>query len=308
MQDKTQLPTLTVTTSEEQFPSIPSTTPDTLSPVANGENKPGVLARIRSLSQRRSISESSGQPNTPTSATDAQDTPEKPASPVEPSGETPPTDAASTPGHQNDAPVSTQPKETLRSAFDYTFSKAANIETAQQMFRDACADHVYRVNSYKREEFIQLLEEKLSWRPRFASPEFLQTFIRITAFVHQYVDPQLDEVIVKLFVTLKKDPKGVFASRVYPKENMLPVPFSNGLQALYIAHRDQRSTEGLPQPGWYVPVTDMEQLTAFNRELFKTADHKHVDAEKLLYTLEVSDLWKEFEQKKASRFNFCSTT
>lgn len=306
----------------------------------NSLNAP-VSTREATAKKRKSISKTSSQPATPTStgstsftmpksslaSPGAVDKLEKRVSIVEPSGEEqataeisepsaapdqePDADAAPTSPAQDQPradPASIVQKETLRSAFDYTFSKTANIETAQQMFRDACADHVYRVNSYQRKDFISLLEEKLIWRPRYASPEFLQTFIRITAFVHQYVDPQLDQVIVKLFVTLKKDPKGIFASRVYPKENMLPMPFSNGLQALYIAHRDQRSTEGLPQPGWYVPVTDMELLAAFNRELFKTAAHKHVDAEKLLYNLEVSDLWKEFEQKKASRFNFCGTT
>jgi hypothetical protein len=212
------------------------------------------------------------------------------------------TPATASPGHEREDPLPEKPKETLRSAFDYTFSRAANIVTAQQMFRDACADHVYPTTSYTRQEFTSLLEEKLIYRPGFASPEFFQVFIRITAFVHQYVDPQLDQVIAELFVTHKKDPQGLFACRVYPRKTMLPTHFNNGMQSVYIAHRDQRSSERIPSPGWYVPIADMIKLTEFNTELLRAAGNR-VDTNKRLRNTEVSDLWKKLEQRN-SRFKF----
>ena len=212
------------------------------------------------------------------------------------------TPATASPGHEREDPLPEKPKETLRSAFDYTFSRAASIETAQQMFRDACADHVYPTTSYKRQEFTSLLRQKLIYRPGFASPEFFQVFIRITAFVHQYVDPQLDQVIAELFVTHKKDPQGLFACRVYPRKTMLPTHFNNGMQSVYIAHRDRRSSERIPSPGWYVPIADMIKLTEFNTELLRVGGNR-VDTNKRLRNTEVSDLWKKLEQRN-SRFKF----
>ncbi len=73
-----------------------------------------------------------------------------------------------------------KPEVTIADAFGYTFSEGANIETARQMFQMACADHVFCVNSYKREDFITSLKEKLRYRAAFPSKEFFQVFMNIS--------------------------------------------------------------------------------------------------------------------------------
>ncbi len=164
-----------------------------------------------------------------------------------------------------------KPEVTLRDAFGYAFSMAADIKTAQQMFRDACADHVYPVNSYKREEFISLLKNKLGYRARFASKEFFQVFMNVAAFVHQYVDPGLDYEIAATFAQAQMGPKWLFTSWLAPRMHLsstmgctlLPLPPAN----------TRILTDDLPEPGTYVETDCMRKCAEYNARFIKAAGH-----------------------------------
>lgn len=335
MQDNTHLPTLTVNTNLEpvDLEAFPSTTPETpLSPSESEklQNKPK-----RSLSIKKALSsvnpfksQSISAPSTPTAShaevtsplksafasSDAQNKLDKHVNIVESSGEQQPTaEVSQSAGQEPDADAAPKspapdqqapivPKETLRSAFDYTFSTSANIETAQQMFRDACADHVYPVNSYSRQEFISLLKEKLWYRRRFASKEFFQVFINIAAFVHQYVDPGLDYEIAAAFAQAQMGPKWIFASRLEPRMHL---NFNNGMHTHYLCHLDRRPsvTDDYPEPGSHVEMKCMLKSGSFNAELIKAAGDR-VDPRKKTLDKQTRFLWKNIMLKRRLAWDF----
>ena len=202
------------------------------------------------------------------------------------------------PDQQSADSASIVPTETLRSAFDYTFSMAANIETAQQMFRDACADHVYPMNSYKREEFISLLKEKLGYRARFAPKEFFQVFMNIAAFVHQYVDPGLDQVIAATFAQAQKGPKWICASWLAPR---MQSDFNNGMHTHYLCHLENRCTthDDIPEPGTFVEMKCMVESGAYNAKLIEAAGDR-VDPRKKTLDKETRYAWKNIMLKRQS--------
>lgn len=189
-----------------------------------------------------------------------------------------------------------KPEVTLRDAFGYAFSMAANIETAQQMFRDACADHVYPMNSYKREEFISLLKDKLGYRARFASKDFFQVFMNIAAFVHQYVDPGLDQEIAATFAQAQKGPKWVFASWLAPR---MECEFNNGMHTHYLCHLDRRPivTDDCPEPGTYVETDCMRTCAEYNAGLIRAAGHC-VDQRKVTLDRERRVTWDTILTKR----------
>ena len=313
--------------------AFPSTTPETpLSPSESEklQNKPK-----RSLSIKKALlsvnpfkSQSISAPSTPTAShaevtsplksafasSDAQNKLDKHVNIVESSGEQQPTaEVSQSAGQEPDADAAPKspapdqqapivPKETLRSAFDYTFSTSANIETAQQMFRDACADHVYPVNSYSRQEFISLLKEKLWYRRRFASKEFFQVFINIAAFVHQYVDPGLDYEIAAAFAQTQMGPKWIFASRLEPRMHL---NFNNGMHTHYLCHLDRRPsvTDDYPEPGLHVEMKCMLKSGSFNAELIKAAGDR-VDPRKKTLDKQTRFLWKNIMLKRRLAWDF----
>ena len=188
-----------------------------------------------------------------------------------------------------------KPEVTLRDAFGYAFSMAADIETAQEMFRDACADHVYPVNSYKREEFISLLKDKLGYRARFASKEFFQVFMNIAAFVHQYVDPGLDHEIAATFAQAQKGPKWVFASWLAPR---MQCKFNDGMHTHYICHLEHRFLmHDIPEPGEYVEMACMRKSAEYNARLIKAAGHC-VDPRKVSQDHDRGDKWEQITAKR----------
>lgn len=203
--------------------------------------------------------------------------------------------ATSSPDQGNVTPTVKQPVVTLGDAFGYTFSMAADIKTAQQMFRDACADHVYPVNSYNREEFISLLKEKLGYRARFASKEFFQVFMNIAAFVHQYVDPGLDQVIAATFAQAQKGPKWICASWLAPR---MQCRFNNGMHAVYLCYLENtRMLCDLPEPGAFVEMGCMQVSAEFNTRLIEAAGDR-VDTFKVGQNLETRGMWDIIQMKR----------
>ena len=188
-----------------------------------------------------------------------------------------------------------KPEVTLRDAFGYAFSMAANIEIAQQMFRDACADHVYPVNSYNREEFLRLLKEKLGYRARFASKDFFQVFMNIAGFVHRYVDPGLDHEIAATFAHAQKSRKWVCASWLAPG---MHCEFNDGMHAVYLCYLDnRRTTHYLPEPGTYVETNCMNKSAEYNVRLIKAAGHC-VDSRKVRLDHDVRATWEQIMAKR----------
>ena len=188
-----------------------------------------------------------------------------------------------------------KPEVTLRDAFGYAFSMAADIKTAQQMFRDACADHVYPVNSYKREEFISLLKNKLGYRARFASKEFFQVFMNIAAFVHQYVDPGLDYEIAAAFAQAQMGPKWLFTSWLAPRMHL---KFNDGMHAVYLCYTaNTRMLRDLPEPGTYVETDCMRTCAEYNAGLIKAAGHC-VDQRKVTLDYETRVTWEKIMAKR----------
>ena len=172
---------------------------------------------------------------------------------------------------------------------------AADIKTAQQMFRDACADHVYPVNSYKREEFISLLKNKLGYRARFASKDFFQVFMNVAAFVHQYVDPGLDQEIAATFAQAQKGPKWVFASLLAPR---MQCEFNVGMHTHYLCHLEHRfPTHDFPEPGEYVEMACMRKSAEYNARLIKAAGHC-VDPRKVSQHHDRRDKWEQITAKR----------
>ena len=173
---------------------------------------------------------------------------------------------------------------------------AADIKTAQQMFRDACADHVYPVNSYKREEFISLLKNKLGYRARFASKEFFQVFMNVAAFVHQYVDPGLDYEIAATFAQAQMGPKWLFTSWLAPRMHL---KFNNGMHTVYLCHLDRRPivTDYYPEPGTYVETDCMRTCAEYNAGLIRAAGHC-VDQRKVTLDCETRVTWEQIMAKR----------
>ena len=295
--------------------------------VQNSLNAP-VSTRKATAKTRKSISKTSSEPATPAStgstsftmpksslaSPGAVDKADKHVNIVDPPSEEqataeisepsvapdqkPDVDAAPTspaPDQQSADQAPIVPKETLRSAFDYTFSTSANIETAQQMFRDACADHVYPVNFYSRQEFISLLKEKLWYRRRFASKEFFQVFMNIAAFVHQYVDPGLDQDIAATFAQAQKGPKWIFASRLNPRmhcefnqRHAHPLPLPSGKPL---------PTHDFPEPGTYVELDCMHKSAEYNARLIEAAGDR-VDPRKKTLDYDTRFTWKNIMLKR----------
>ena len=203
--------------------------------------------------------------------------------------------ATPSPDQETDTPVFEHPGVTLGDAFDYAFSKAADIKTAQQLFRDACADHVYPVNSYSRQGFIGLLKDKLRYRARFASKEFFQVFMNISAFVHQYVDPGLDQEIAATFAQAQKGSKGIFVSWQAPR---MHCKFNNGMHAVYLCYLENtRMLRNLPEPGTFVELYCMQVSAKFNSGLIEAAGDR-VDSHKVALNLQTSDMWESIQMKR----------
>ena len=182
-----------------------------------------------------------------------------------------------------------KPEVTIADAFGYTFSEGANIETARQMFQMACADHVFCVNSYKREDFISSLKEKLRYRAAFQSKEFFQVFMNISAFVHQYVDPGLDYDVAAAFAHAQIGPKWHRTTWLKPR---MQCEFSDGMQAVYLCYTDYtRMLHLLPAPGTYVQTDYMRTCAQYNAKLIKVAGHC-VDPRKVRLDRDVSVAWQ----------------
>ncbi len=205
--------------------------------------------------------------------------------------------ATPSPDQETDTPVFEHPGVTLGDAFDYAFSKAADIKTAQQLFRDACADHVYPVNSYSRQGFIGLLKDKLRYRARFASKEFFQVFMNISAFVHQYVDPGLDQEIAATFAQAQKGSKGIFVSWLAPD---MHCEFNDGMHAVYLCYlENRRTTHYLPEPGTYVHTDCMDISACYNLRLINAAGDR-VDKRKVAQNHEARVTWEHIRIKRQS--------